>query len=78
MEDITAAAVKQSAGLYKKLFAPVLTMVDGANSLEELKQGFENEKFIEKLAKSMDISDLDALMQRSMIYADLEGRVQDG
>lgn len=75
IDNIAGAAIKQSSGLFQKLFAPVLKMLDSAENLEDVKKFFENEKLVEQLAGEMDISDIEELLQKAMLYADLEGRV---
>ena len=35
----------------------------------------ENEKAVDKLYASMDVSEMEMLLQKAMLYADLEGRV---
>jgi phage gp29-like protein len=75
IDSMSSIAAKQSAGLFQKLFAPVLSMLSGAESLEEVKKLFEDEKLVEQLAGEMDISDIEELLQKVMLLADLEGRV---
>ena len=75
IDSLATAATKQSAGLFQKIFAPVLAMLDKAESLEDVKKLFEDEKLVEQLTGKMDVSDIEELLQRAMLYADLEGRV---
>ncbi|WP_110462826.1 DUF935 domain-containing protein [Ruminiclostridium sufflavum] len=75
IDSLATAAAKQSSGLFKKLFAPVLAMLDKAESLEDIKKLFEDEKLVGQLAGKMDVSDIEELLQKAMLYADLEGRV---
>lgn len=77
VDGIVAAAVKQSGGLFEKLFEPLSKMVDKAQSLDDIKRLFEDDKLVGQLAAQMDISDLEELLQRAMMYADLEGRSVD-
>lgn len=75
IDSLATEATKQSSGLFQKLFAPVLKMVDKAQSLEDIKMLFEDEKFVDQLAGEMDVTDIEELLQRVMLIADLEGRV---
>lgn len=69
------AAVRKSAGTFKKAFAPVLKLVEKAGSLEELRNMIEDDKTVAELYDAMDVSNVEELLQRVMTYADLEGRV---
>lgn len=69
------AAVKQGAGVFKKAFAPVLKLVEKAESLEQLREMMEDDKAVAELYASMDVSEAEELLQKVMLYADLEGRV---
>lgn len=75
VDNLATAATKQSSGLFKKLFAPVLKMLDKAEDLEAVRKLFEDEQLVEQLAGEMDVSDIEELLQKAMLYADLEGRV---
>jgi phage gp29-like protein len=75
IDTMSSLAAKQSAGLFQKLFAPVQSMLSSAESLEEVKKLFEDEKLVEQLAREMDITDIEELLQKVMLLADLEGRV---
>lgn len=69
------AAVRKSAGTFKKAFAPVLKLIEKAGSLEELRDMMEDDKAVAELYDAMDVSNVEELLQRVMTYADLEGRV---
>ncbi|MBV1817636.1 DUF935 domain-containing protein [Bacteroidales bacterium MSK.15.36] len=77
IDSLASAAIKQNAGVFQKMFAPVLKIVDEAESLEDIQKAFENEKFIEELCSKMEISDFEELLQRAMFFADLRGRVME-
>lgn len=78
VDGLADAAVKQAAGGFKKAFAPVLAAVGRAGSLEELKAMFSDDKQVQRLFASMDIDDVEQLLQNVMIYGNLEGRAADG
>lgn len=74
LADIAAA---QSSNIFVKIFEPVMGLLDKAENLEELKKQLEDERFVEGLYKKMDIKDLDELLQKSMFYADMLGRMKE-
>lgn len=75
IDGLAAAAIKKGSGLFEKLFAPVLKMLDSAEDLKTVKELFEDEDFVLKLAGQMNVGDIEELLQRVMMIADLEGRV---
>ena len=68
------AAIKKSAGTFKKAFSPVLTLIEKAGSLEQLRDMMEDTDTVAEVFKAMDITDVEELLQRAMVYANLEGR----
>ena len=79
IDRLTSAAIRKSAGTFKRAFAPVIRLVEQAESLEELRALMEDDKSVAALYRDMDISAVEALLQKVMTYADLEGRVtEDG
>lgn len=79
IDSLASEAIKKNVGVFQKMFAPVLKIVDGAESLEDIRKAFENDKFVEELCSKMEISDFEELLQRAMFFADLRGRViEDG
>ncbi|MDR2024034.1 MAG: DUF935 domain-containing protein [Hungatella sp.] len=77
IDTLADEAVRQSSGTFRKAFAPVIKIIEKAGSLEELRDMFKNDKQVERLFSEMDISGAEELLQKVMIYADLEGRVKD-
>lgn len=75
IDKLADAAAKKSAGAFKKTFAPVLAMLEKASSLEELRAMMEDDKAVAELYKAMDVSQVEELLQKVMLYADIEGRV---
>lgn len=79
IDRLADAAVKHGAGAFKRAFGPVLAALEKASSLEELRDMMEDDKAVAELYKAMDVSQVEELLQKVMIYADLEGRVlEDG
>ena len=79
VDRLAAAATRKSAGAFKKAFGPVLKKIENAASLEELRDMMEDEKAVAELFGEMDVSEVEALRQKVMLYANLEGRAaEDG
>lgn len=79
VDQLADAALKKGAGVFKRAFEPVLKMVENAGSLEELREMMEDDAAVAKLYAAMDVSQTEELLQKVMLYADLEGRVpRDG
>lgn len=79
VDRLAAAATRKSAGAFKKAFGPVLKKIENAESLEELRDMMEDEKAVAELFGEMDVSEVEELFQKVMLYANLEGRAaEDG
>ena len=79
VDKLAATAVKHGAGAFKRAFAPVLAALEQADSLEALRAMMEDDEAVAELYKAMDVSQVEELLQRVMLLADLEGRVvEDG
>jgi len=77
IDRLADAAVRKSAGAFNKAFGPILKIVEKAGSLEELRDMMEDDKTVAELYAAMDVSRVEELLQKVMLYADLEGRVAD-
>lgn len=75
IDQLADAAAKSNAGHFKKTLAPVLRIIENAGSLEELRDLMEDEKAVAKIFGEMDVTDIEVLLQKAMVYADLEGRM---
>jgi len=76
---LAAAALRKGAGSFKRAFEPVLKMIEKADSLEQLRELMEDDAAVAELYAAMDVSEVEELLQKVMLYADLEGRVvEDG
>ena len=75
VDQLADAALKRGVGSFQKAFAPVLKLIEDAESLEALKTAMEDDGAVEKLYRAMDVSGVEDLLQKVMLYADLEGRV---
>lgn len=75
IDKLASAAVRHGAGSFKRAFGPVLKIIEKAESLEELRDMMEDDKAVAELYAAMDVSEVEELLQKVMIYADLEGRV---
>lgn len=79
VDRLAAAATRKSAGAFKKAFGPVLKKIENAASLEELRDMMEDEKAVAELFGEMDVSEVEELLRKVMLYANLEGRAaEDG
>ena len=67
--------MRHGAGSFKRAFGPVLKIIEKAESLEELRDMMEDDKAVAELYAAMDVSEVEELLQKVMLYADLEGRV---
>ena len=74
IDRVTAAALKRGAKSWRKAFAPVLALLEQAESLEQLRDTLEDEDAVAELYASMDVSEVEDLLQKVMTLADLEGR----
>lgn len=74
VDTLADQAVRQSAGTFQDMIAPVFGLLDKAKSLDEIKEMLSDEKTIEKLLGGMNAPELEALLQKAMILADLRGR----
>lgn len=74
IDRVTAAALKHGAKSWRKAFAPVLALLEQADSLEQLRDTLEDEEAVAELYASMDVSEVEDLLQKVMTLADLEGR----
>ena len=52
----------------------MLALLEQADSLEQLRETLEDEQTVAGLYASMDVSEVEDLLQKVMILADLEGR----
>lgn len=77
IDRLADAAVRRGAGSFKKAFAPVLKIIENAGSLEELRAMMENDKAVAELYKAMNVSQVEELLQKVMLYANLEGRASE-
>lgn len=77
IDRIADTATRKGAGAFKKAFAPLLKLIEKAGSLEELRDMMEDDKAVAELYAAMDISQVEELLQKVMLYADLEGRAKD-
>ena len=71
---MTAAALNRGARSWRKAFAPVLALLGQVDSLEQLRDTLEDEEAVAELYASMDVSEVEDLLQKVMTLADLEGR----
>ncbi|WP_312938872.1 DUF935 domain-containing protein [Oscillibacter sp.] len=76
IDRLADIALKHGAAAFEQAFAPILKLVENAHSLEELRDMMQDDKTVAQLYASMDVSNVEELLQKVMLYADLEGRVK--
>lgn len=77
IDRLANAAIQRGAASWRRAFEPVLEVVRQAQSLEELKDRLDSEEGAAELLMLMDTTDVEELLQRTMLLADLEGRVME-
>lgn len=77
VDKLADAAIQRGSKLFTEMFAPVLKLLDKSDSLEELKAKLSDENAVSELYRQMDNAALDDLLQKSLFYADLLGRVKE-
>lgn len=77
IDALADEATKQSLSIFDKIFEPVRQLLADAKSLEDIKEQFESDDFVEKLYEELDASELEELLQKSMFYADMLGRMKE-
>lgn len=76
IDKLADTAVARSGTAFEKAFAPVMQLVANAKNLETLKTDLQDDATVAKLYNAMDVGDVEDLLQKTMIYAELEGRAQ--
>lgn len=74
IDRLADQAIRQNAPAFKAMFRPVCDLVRKAESLEELKQMCNDETVLKQLLTDMGAKEFEALLARTMLLADLEGR----
>lgn len=74
IDAMSNIAVKESSKIFSEIFEPIKKLVNSADSLEEIKRKLDDEKYVEKILKDMDVKDLDIMLQKFMFCADILGR----
>lgn len=75
IDKIVEKSVEMGTPLLQKIFEPIMDLVNGSESLEELAENLKDKDFIIKLFEQMDVTDFEELLQRAMMAADIAGRV---
>lgn len=76
IDSLADKAVESGQDLLLKMFDPVLDFLDGGGTLEELKAAIENEDTAKALFENMDSAALEDLLAKTMLFADINGRLQ--
>lgn len=75
VDGLADKAVGKNAGTFQGMLAPVLALLNQSSSLDELKGKLSDQKTVEELLAGMNAPELEALLQKAMILADLKGRL---
>ncbi|MGN0710505.1 MAG: DUF935 domain-containing protein [Anaerovoracaceae bacterium] len=75
IDKLVEKSTALSEHLFKKMYSPLKSLLEEAETLEELKAKLETKEEIEKLFSEMDTYDFEELMQRALMAADMQGRV---
>lgn len=74
IDQLADTAIKESSKIFTEIFEPIKKLVNSSNNLEDIKTKLEDEEYVQKILKDMDIKDLDVLLQKFMFCADILGR----
>lgn len=77
VDKLADTAIRKSGKLFAEIFSPVLKLIDKTDSLEELRVKLSDDSFVAELYSQMDNEALDDLLQKSLFWADLLGRVKE-
>lgn len=78
VDHMIAVSSKLSEQILEEMIQPILKLVDNANSLEQIKQAFEDEKKVSQLYQAMNQTSLEDLLEQGMLLSHMLGRGQDG
>lgn len=75
IDKLIENSVTLSEPIFKKMYKPLAELMEGAESLTDLKKKLESKETVQKIFEDMDTDDFEELMQRALMAADLQGRV---
>ncbi len=79
IDGLAESAMDKNTDTFKKMFAPILKKVDKCKSLQEVKALYESDKEMKQLLEEMLGTDFEGNLHRSMLLADIKGRmIEDG
>lgn len=77
IDGMIQEATKQSEGLFEQMLKPIVKIVDGCKSLEELQMQLKNETTVKHLYASMNEPDLEKLLEKVLYLSNMVGRTYD-
>ena len=77
IDKLADKATAHSSKIFVKIFEPIKELLDTSESLEDIREKFKDEKFVDLIYKKMDVKDLDSLLQKAIFYADILGRMKE-
>lgn len=79
IDKLTKNVMEKNRGTFEEMFAPILKKIDKCKNLQEVKALYESDKDVEQLLTQMLGTDFKENLHRSMLLADIEGRmIEDG
>lgn len=73
-DALADSAIRAGGPAFEAAIAPVLALVEGAKSLEDIMAALEDNEQAAKIFQDMNAGQLETLLQKAMLYANLEGR----
>lgn len=77
VDAVADAALHQGKGMFEQMFAPIITMIGKAESLEELKTKLDDQEAVNDIYSKMNVDGFEELLAKAMFVADLLGRAEE-
>lgn len=74
---IATTATKQSGKIFKKMFEPILTLLDKTESLEEVKKILSDKDGVKEVYETMNNEELEELLKQGIYISQLLGRSEE-
>lgn len=76
IDELATVAIRESDPVFRRAFQPILKIIDKSDSLESIKALLESDE-IARVYEQMEAQELEQLLQRAMVLADIEGRSEE-
>jgi phage gp29-like protein len=77
VDDMADIVTNKVSNIFANMFEPIQKLINESESLEEIKEKLSNTKEVEKIYQDMDSDELEDLIQKSMFFADMLGRMKE-